>query len=211
MKKWFALAVLFAVSPLFAADDAAPAAAAPVAQKVMKKSSAGSEEAGIKATFEKFSKAWADGDAKARAACFTTDATLINPFGVAANGRGEIEKLFEAENKTIANGTTHVFDNFKFVRIMGNMYLVDCDGTVSGLKDPAGNPAPDVKLHVFGVVVNRTGVWQMRAARPAIYAPMPGAPAAAAAPMGEAPAAPPATDITAPPAEDAPALDKEKK
>jgi uncharacterized protein (TIGR02246 family) len=177
-------------------------AAAPVAKKAPKK---GHDEAGIKAAFEKFSQAWAAGDAKARAACFTPDATLINPFGVAANGRDEMVKLFEQENKTIANGTTHTFDNFKITFIMDNLALVDCDGTVSGVKDPSGAAAADIKVHVFGVVVNRTGNWQMRAARPAIYVPMPGSTSAA-----PAAAVPPAGDVAAPPAESVPALDKDK-
>jgi uncharacterized protein (TIGR02246 family) len=212
MKKWFALAAVLAVAPVFAAETAAPAAgtapaAAPVAKKVVAKKPAANDEAGVKAGFDAFSKAWADGDAKARAACFTPDATLINPFGVAANGRAEITKLFEQENSTIAKGTTHTFDNFKIHFVLANLALVDCDGTISGMKDPSGAAAPDVKVHVYGVVVNRTGKWQMFAARPAIYAPMPGAPAAAA----DKTTAPAAADVAAPPAGDAPALDKDKK
>ena len=101
MKKWFALAAVLTVAPVLAADTAAPAAApagaapaaAPVAKKAVAKKPM-NDEAGVKAGFEKFSMAWADGDAKARAACFTDDATLINPFGVAANGKAEIVKLF---------------------------------------------------------------------------------------------------------------------
>lgn len=218
MKKWFALAAVLAVAPVLAADKADTAgtapAAAPVAKKPMMKKPAANDEAGVKAGFEAFSKAWADGDAKARAACFTPDATLINPFGVAANGRAEITKLFEQENETIAKGTTHTFDNFKIHFVMANFALVDCDGTISGMKDPSGAAAPDVKVHVYGVVVNRTGKWQMFAARPAIYAPMPGAPAAgvvAPAAATDKTTAPPAADMAAPPAGDAPALDKDKK
>ncbi len=211
MKKLFAAAaslLLLFAAPLFADDQAATPGAAPAAAPAPKAKKAG-DEAGVKAAFDKFSKAWADGDAKERAACFTSDATLINPFGVAANGRMEIEKLFEDENNTIAKGTTHTFDNFKIHFVMPNFALVDCDGTISGVKTPAGADAPDVKLHVYGVVVNRGKGWQMFAARPAIYAPMPGsAPAAdTAAPAAAAPAstpdaaAPPApSDSTAPPA-----------
>src|SRR5581483_198096 len=176
MKKLVAAAgmlMLFA-APLFAQDNAAPAAnaAAPAAdapaaapKKAAKK--AGGDEAGVKEGFERFSKAWAAGDAEARAACFTSDATLINPFGIAANGRAEIVKLFEQENATIAKGTTHTFDNFKIHFVMPNFALVDCDGTISGMKTPAGADAPDVKVHVYGVVVKRAKDWQMFAARPA--------------------------------------------
>src|ERR1035438_3095263 len=101
MKKLMAVAglLLLFAAPLFAQDQkTAPAAdtAAPAPKKAAK--TALGDETGIKAAFEKFSKAWADGDAKARAALFTYDATLINPFGVAANGRPEIEKVFEDES-----------------------------------------------------------------------------------------------------------------
>ncbi len=217
MKKLFTAAVsllLLFAAPLFADDQAAaPApAAAPAAGTPMKAKKAGGDEAGVKTAFSKFSEAWTNGDAKARAACFTSDATLINPFGVAANGRAEIEKLFEDENQTIAKGTTQTFDNFKIHFVMSNFALVDCDGTISGIKTPAGTDAPDVKVHVYGVVVNRGKSWQMFAARPSIYAAMPGAasadmasPAAAApdaaAPAGTPNAAPPAAppDSTTPP------------
>lgn len=202
MKKLFAVfAMLLFATPLLAQDQtAAPAnnAAAPAPVKKAKAhKSAGGDEEGIKAGFEKFSKAWADGDAKARAACFTPDATLINPFGVAANGRDEIEKVFEEENKTIANGTIHSFDNFKIHFVMPNFALVDVDGTISGVKDQAGQPAPDVKIHAYCVVVNRSGKsWQVFAARPAIFAPMPGSAPAAAAPAAATAASTPAADST---------------
>ena len=200
--------LMLSVAPLFAADAAAPAtgpapaaeeAAAPAAKPAVKsaKKAATGDEEGVKAAFGNFSKAWADGDAKARAAMFTYDATLINPFGVVANGREEIQKVFEAENATIAKGTTHTFDNFKIHFVMNNFALVDCDGTISGIKTPAGTDAPDVKLHVYGVVVNRGKGWLLYAARPTIYAPAPGSA--------------PAADMAAPPAAADPALPKDKK
>lgn len=206
LKKFFAgfgLTVLMA-APVFAAAEAAPPtgpapedvaaeAPAPVVKKAKRAPSMG-DEAGVKAAFDRFSKAWAAGDAKGRADCFTYDATLINPFGLAANGKEEIQKVFEQENATIAKGTTHVFSNFKIHFVMPNFALVDVDGTVSGIKTPAGADAPDVKLHAYCVVVKRTKVWQVYAARPAIYAPVPGsAPAAAAIPEISAPPVPDAS------------------
>ncbi len=123
MKKLFAFVgmLLLFVAPVFAQDQTpVPAAAAPAADApapMAKKASkmAGGDEDGVKAAFDKFSKAWADGDAKARAACFTYDASLINPFGVAANGRAEIEKVFEDENSTIGKGTTRASITSKFI------------------------------------------------------------------------------------------------
>jgi hypothetical protein len=68
---------------------------------------------------------------------------------------------------------------------MPNFALVDCDGTIAGVKGPDGQDAPDVKLHVYAVVVKRAKEWQIFAARPAIYAPLPGS-----APSGDAASAP---------------------
>jgi uncharacterized protein (TIGR02246 family) len=174
MKKILAVAgmVLLSAFPLLAQDNPAKMAAAPAVKKAVSKPKG--DVKGVESAFERFSKAWADGDAKARADVFTYDATLINPFGVAADGRGEIEKLFEQENNTIAKGTTQSFDNFKIHFVMPNFALADCDGTISGVKGPDGQDAPDVKLHVYAVVVKRAKEWQIFAARPAIYAPMPG-------------------------------------
>ena len=187
------LAAADATGPAPAAAEAAPAAAAAVKPVVAKKEY---DEAGVKAGFEKFSQAWAAGDAKGRAALFTADATLINPFGVSAKGRAEIEKVFEQENSTIAKGTTHVFDNFQIHFVMPNFALVDVDGTISGVKTPAGVAAPDVKLHAYCVVVNRGKGWLVYAARPTIYPPKPGTAAA---------------DVSAPPAAADEALPGDKK
>ncbi|HUO57699.1 MAG TPA: SgcJ/EcaC family oxidoreductase [bacterium] len=174
--------------------EEAPAAPAPKAKKAhMMPAAKGGDEAGVKAAFDRFSKAWADGDAKARADVFTVDSSLINPFGQEAWGRAEVLKVFEQENATIAKGTTHTFDNFKMTFVLPNLALVDCDGTISGIKSPSGQDLPDQKLHVFVVAVKRTQVWQFRYARPTIFAPLPGSASAAAE------AAPPATDVTAPP------------
>jgi uncharacterized protein (TIGR02246 family) len=175
MKKILAVAgmVFLSVSPLLAQDNPAATTAAPAVKKIGKAKPKGDVK-GVESAFERFSKAWADGDAKARADVFTYDATLINPFGVAADGRSEIEKLFEQEDNTIAKGTAQAFDGFKVHFVMPNFALVDCDGTISGVKGPDGQAAPDVKLHVYAVVVKRAKEWQIFAARPAIYAPMPG-------------------------------------
>lgn len=183
-------------APAAAAPAAEAPATAPVAKKASKAAMGGDEE-GVKAAFERFSQAWAAGDAKARAMVFTNDGSIINPFGQEAWGRAEIVKLFEDENATIAKGTTQTFDNFKMTFVLPNLALVDCDGTISGIKTPAGDAAPDQKVHVFVVAVKRGKDWQCRYARPTIFAPMPGAAPAAAAPAAADPAMP-AKDSAAP-------------
>ena len=212
MKKFLAVAGMLSllVVPAFAADEAAPAAAAPAAaapaadapaadsaapaaagtpvKKTHKVPAVAGDEAGVKAAFDRFSQAWAAGDAKARAAVFTSDSSVINPFGKEAWGRAEITKLFEMETDGFAKGTTHTFDNFKMSFVMGTIAFVDCDGTISGIKSPSGEAVPDQKVHLFVVAVKRTKDWQFRFARPTIYAPMPGEAPAAAVPAAAEPA-----------------------
>jgi uncharacterized protein (TIGR02246 family) len=187
IKRWLAgLGMLLLVAPVLAQDSKAPAvppdAAAPAKVVAKKTAPVPGDEAGVKAAFDAFSKAWGAGDAHARAMVFTNDGSVINPFGQEAWGRQELEKLFNQENATIGKGTTHVFDHFRMTFVMPTLALVDCDGTISGIKTPAGTDAPDQKLHVFVVAVKRGTNWQIRFARPAIFAALPGSEPAAAAP-----------------------------
>ncbi len=190
IKKWLVgMGMLLMVAPVLAQDTKVPAqpadATAPAKPAVKKAAPVAGDEAGVKATFDAFSKAWAAGDAKARAALFTNDGSVINPFGQEAWGHAEIVKLFEQENATIGKGTTHVFDHFRMTFIMPTLALVDCDGTVSGIKTPAGVDAPAQKIHVFVVAVKRGKDWQIRFARPTIFAAMPGSESAVSAPPAE--------------------------
>ena len=173
-----------AVAP---ADAAAPAAMPAKKMKAAKgaKAASGVDEAGIKKAFEAVSAAWAAGDAKALVKNFTPDSSIVNPMGTEGWGREEAEKVV-ANDLQMFKGTTQTFGDFKFTKVMDNMVLVDCTGTV------AGSPDGEKKFHVFAVVVNRGHGWQARVIRPYAFVPAPGsAPAApaAAAPAAAAPAA----------------------
>src|SRR5262245_3280832 len=60
-------------------------------------SAADDEAANVRKSCSAFVTAWNKHDPKAMAAIFTEDATIVNPFGVKAKGRAEIEKLFTTE------------------------------------------------------------------------------------------------------------------
>jgi uncharacterized protein (TIGR02246 family) len=202
MKKLFAVAgmlSLFAV-PVFA-DEAAPAAAAPAAAApaapaaaapVAKKAAAmAGDEEGVKKAFEGVSAAWATGDAKAVASFFTPDSSLINPMGMEGHGRKEVQKVIEGEFAGPMKGTQQTFSDFS-IRFypQPNIALVDCTATATGMKKPDGMDADPMKVHVFGIVVNRGKQWQALAIR--AFAPL----------------APPAADAAAAPAESVKPADK---
>jgi len=136
-------------------------------------------EAAIQKVWQQFSDAWGR-DARARAALWTEDASLINPYGQKAEGRAAIEKLFEQEDATFARGTTHTFSDFSYHFFTPTFAAVDATGELKGLKGADGAPMPPLKIHVFALLVEKGGVWQVKLARPYVPAPPPGAPPAAA-------------------------------
>lgn len=215
MKKFLAVAGMLSlfVVPVFAADDAAPAAAAPaaappaadsaalaaaeapatapVAKKAKPAGIAGDEE-GVKKAFEEVSAAWVTGDAKAVASCFTMDSSLINPMGDEGHGRKEVQKVIEGEFAGPMKGTQQAFSDFT-IRFypQPNIALVDCTGTVTGMKKPDGTDADPMKVHVFSILVNRSGKkWQALAIRAFAYLTPPGAAAADASAAPAEPAMP---------------------
>jgi len=167
-------------SPAVAPAEGAAPAAAPMKKKASKAS--GVDEAGIKKAFEGVSAAWAAGDAKGVVKNFTFDCSIVNPMGTEGWGREDAEKVV-ANDLEMFKGTTQTFSDFKFTKIMDNLVLVDCTGTV------AGAPDGEKKFHVFAVVVNRGHGWQARVIRPYAFLPAPGSAPAEAAPAVAAPAA----------------------
>jgi uncharacterized protein (TIGR02246 family) len=131
-------------------------------------------EAAIQQVWQQFSDAWARGDARARASLWAEDATLINPFGVEARGRANIEKLFEQESAGFAKGTTHTFSNFSFRFLTPTLAEVDATGEVKGIRGADGAPQPTLTLHVFAIMVEKGGKWQMKDARPYVVTAPPG-------------------------------------
>jgi uncharacterized protein (TIGR02246 family) len=134
-------------------------------------------EAAIRQVWQEFSDAWGRGDAHGRAAVWAENASLINPFGVEAHGRAAIEKLFQQEIDGFAKGTTHTFSDFSFRFLTPTIAEVDATGDIKGIKGPDGAPMPPLKIHVFAIMVEKAGVWQIHDARPHVLAPPPGPPA----------------------------------
>jgi len=206
MKKFLAamaLSVLF-VAPVMA-DDPAPAAdtAAPAADqaapamapaKKMKAAKPATDNAGkeaeIKSTFDSLSADWAAGDAHKVAAHWTTDGSLINPFGQDAWIRADVEKVVGAD-MDMMKGSTQTFADYHFTWILGGCALVDCTATIGGMKMADGTAAPDKTFHVVSVVIQRGTKWLAKAVRPYAFIPAPNAAAPAAAAPAMAPAATP--------------------
>lgn len=167
----------------------AGAAAAQAAAMKAKAKPAVKDEEGVKKSFADVAEAWASGDAKAVAEHFTEDSTYMNGMGVKSQGRVEVAKALAAELEGPMKGSQQVFDDFSFVWVMPNFVLVDCTDTMTGMKKSDGTDAGPMKLHVYGVIVNRGKGWQARAIRTYALMAAPGAQTEASAEPTATPAA----------------------
>jgi uncharacterized protein (TIGR02246 family) len=133
---------------------------------VLSTSARAADDQAIKDRINDFTAAWNKDDAKAMAAVFTDDGSLINPFAVEAHGRDEIEKVFAKEHATIFKSSTYTVSDVKIQWITPDVALADVTGNIAGIKTPDGAAgAPDFEHHVSWLWVKKDGKWQTAAAR----------------------------------------------
>jgi uncharacterized protein (TIGR02246 family) len=130
----------------------------------------GGEDA-IKARVAEFNMAWDKGDAKTIASFWTEDGTIINPVGMEAHNRGEVQKIIEMDMGTILKGA-HANLTIDHVHMI-NATTAWCEGThaFTNLKTPDGKPAPDMNAHVVTLAVKKGGTWMWQDARPYFFMP----------------------------------------
>ncbi|HTL28752.1 MAG TPA: SgcJ/EcaC family oxidoreductase [Tepidisphaeraceae bacterium] len=123
------------------------------------------DDQAIKDRINEFSAAWNKDDAKAMAAVFTEDGSLINPFAAEAHSRDEIEKIFTKEHAQMFKGSTYTASDIKIQWITPDVALADVTGSISGIKSADGSAAPDFPHHVSWLWVKKDGKWMTAAAR----------------------------------------------
>jgi len=136
------------------------------------------DEQAITEKIDAFQAAWNKDDAKAMAACWTEDGTLINPFGRIANGQGAVQMLFEDEHTHVFKGSTYQRGELKVQMVSADVAVADMDSNITNIHGPDGNASPDFKHHVALVMVKKDGAWQIAACRPYQLSQKPTPPAA---------------------------------
>jgi uncharacterized protein (TIGR02246 family) len=137
------------------------------------------DEDAIKARVADFIATFNKGDAKAVAAFFAPDATLVNPAGVRATGSAEIEKLIAND---IASFLKDAKMDMKLVQFRGidkTAAWIEIEHTATGAHGPGGK-VMNVTFHVPALMLKKGKNWMIAEARPYAYLPPP--PAAPAAP-----------------------------
>jgi uncharacterized protein (TIGR02246 family) len=132
------------------------------------------DDQAIKDRVDQFQAAWNKDDAKAMAAIWTEDGTLINPFNATAKGRDEIEKIFVDEHTHAFKGSTYTASDVKVQWVTPDVALVDLSGNISGVHGPDGAAAPDFPHHVTWVLIKKDGQWMAAAARAFQFSARPG-------------------------------------
>jgi uncharacterized protein (TIGR02246 family) len=120
----------------------------------------------IMGRIDEFQAAWNKNDAKAMAALWTEDGTLINPVGRFASGPADIEKVFVDEHAQMFKDTTYKVSEVKIQSITPDVMVADVTANISGIHAADGSAAPDYLHHVTWVFVKKDGKWMTAAARP---------------------------------------------
>ncbi len=132
------------------------------------------DDQGIKDRLDQFQAAWNKDDAKAMAAMWEDEGSLINPVGAAAKERAEVEKIFIDEHARGLKGTTYTTSDVKVQWVTPDVAVADVTGNIAGVHGPDGAAAPDYPHHVVWVFVKKDGKWMAAAARPYQFSAKPG-------------------------------------
>jgi uncharacterized protein (TIGR02246 family) len=131
------------------------------------------DETAIKNLGAEFVAAWNAHDPARMAGVWAEDADLINPFGVKARGRAEIQKLFEREQHGVMRASTYEIGSMSVHPLCGDAALVDWAADLTGMVAPDGKALPPFHHHVSQVVVKKGGHWRVEFVRAFAYAPLP--------------------------------------
>jgi uncharacterized protein (TIGR02246 family) len=91
----------------------------------------------------KLAAAWNRHDAQVLAAVFAEDADFTNVFGMIAKGRVGIEALHAPLFKTIFKDSTLIVTETRVRFIRPDVASVDVKWSMTGARDPLGNPWPE--------------------------------------------------------------------
>jgi uncharacterized protein (TIGR02246 family) len=127
----------------------------------------------IRKLYAEFVAAWNAHDAKKMAAMYAIDGDLMEPDGMTAKHRQEVEKHF-ADEHAGAFKDTELKLTIDSVWFAGqDVALVDGTYMVIGAVDPNGQALPPRKGLLTSVLIKEDGQWRVAASRSMIPIPLP--------------------------------------
>src|SRR5260370_29126887 len=134
---------------------------------------AAKDEDAIKARVAAFIDLFNKGDAKAMAAFWVEDGTIVSPVGIMGKGRAEIEKIIATDVATILKGTKMTMTVVS-VRMVGkDAAFIELEHSVTGAMGPDGKPLPPMTFHVPSLMLKKGKERMIADARPYAYLPPP--------------------------------------
>jgi uncharacterized protein (TIGR02246 family) len=130
-------------------------------------------EAMIRKLYADFIAAWNAHDPKKMASYWALDGDTIEPDGMVAKGRAELEKHFAEEQATAMKDSTLKLTVDAVWFVTADVALVDGTYVVLNAHDPNGQPLPPRKGLVSSVVIHEEGTWHVAASRSMIPIPLP--------------------------------------
>jgi len=130
-------------------------------------------ETDIRKRYEQFAAAFNRHDAAAMAAMFTRRGDLIEPDGMAAEGREAVQKHFESEHTTAFKDATIELNIGTVWMITPNVGLVNGTYQVTGIRDLKGAEVPPRRGQLTSVMVKDGDTWWVAASRASIPIPVP--------------------------------------
>jgi uncharacterized protein (TIGR02246 family) len=115
-----------------------------------------SVEQAIEALVRALETAWNRHDAHALTEPFAEDADFTNVFGMAVRGRAAIEGLHAPLFKTMFTDSRLTALETRIRMIRSDVAAVDVKWTMTGARDPHGNPWPE-RIGVLNWIVTRHG------------------------------------------------------
>jgi uncharacterized protein (TIGR02246 family) len=127
----------------------------------------------IRKVYAEFVTAWNAHDAKKMANMYAIDGDLMEPDGMTAKHRDEVEKHFAEEHAGPFKNTELklTIDSVWFAG--ADVALVDGTYMVMGAVDPNGQPLPPRKGLLTSVLIKEDGTWHVAASRSMIPIPLP--------------------------------------
>ena len=130
-------------------------------------------EATIRKLYADFIAAWNAHDPQKMASYWALDGDTIEPDGMVAKGRAEVEKHFAEEQATAMKDSTLKLTVDAVWFVTADVALVDGTYVVLNAHDPNGQPLPPRKGLVSSVVIREGGTWLVAASRSMIPIPLP--------------------------------------
>lgn len=127
------------------------------------------DEAAIRALEAAYDAAWNDADLEALVSPFTSDATIVDPFGGVSSGRDEIRRLLSELLEGSGRGSTHAGAILSVHFVSLAVALADGEAVIEGLRDAEGTVMPPLVHRFTDVLIKDGDAWRIAQIRAYVF------------------------------------------